>query len=31
MVRDMTHPNRWAVTRPSPWLTEPIKEDRDET
>lgn len=21
MVRDSTHPNRWTVARPSPWLT----------
>ena len=30
MVRDMTHPNRWAVTRPSPWLTEPIERDEND-
>jgi hypothetical protein len=31
MVRDTTHPNRWVVTRPSPWLAEPIEKDRDES
>lgn len=31
MVRDTTHPNRWAVTRPSPWLTKEIEKDRDES
>jgi len=31
MVRDASHPNRWMVTRPSPWLAEPIEKDRDET
>lgn len=30
MVRDTTHPNRWVVTRPSPWMTEPIEKDRDD-
>lgn len=30
MVRDTTHPNRWAVTRPSPWLAEPIERDEDD-
>jgi len=30
MVRDTTHPNRWAVTRPSPWLTEPIERDEND-
>lgn len=31
MVRDTTHPNRWTVTRPSPWLTKEIEKDRDES
>jgi hypothetical protein len=31
MVRDVSHPNRWVVTRPSPWLTESIEKDRDES
>jgi|GEM_PF-4813840 len=30
-VRDTTHPNRWTVTRPSPWMTEEIEKDRDES
>lgn len=30
IVRDTTHPNRWTVARPSPWMTyEPT--DRDGT
>lgn len=30
LVRDTTHPNRWIVTRESPWLTY-RHEDRDES
>lgn len=30
MVRDTTHPNRWIVAAPSPWLTY-RHENRDET
>ena len=31
IVRDHAHPNRWLVTRPSPWLAEPVEKDRDES
>lgn len=27
MVRDTTHPNRWTVARPSPWMTEEITKE----
>jgi len=31
MVRDTAHPNRWLVTRESPWMTQEIEKDRDES
>lgn len=31
MVRDTTHPNRWAVTRKSPWVTEEIDKEAGTT
>jgi len=33
IIRDTTHPNRWIVTRPSPWLThhEPADQPDDTT
>lgn len=27
LMRDQNHPNRWIVARPSPWLSEPIRND----
>lgn len=29
-VRDTAHPNRWTVTRPSPWLTQEIVKETEE-
>lgn len=33
ILRDTTHPNRWIVTRPSPWMSyhEPADEPEDTT
>lgn len=30
MVRDSSHPNRWLILKPSPWMAVEIEKDRDD-
>lgn len=31
IVRDTSHPNRWLIIKPSPWMAVEIEKDRDES